>query len=313
VKAELTLVTDPAVIEAADDPGATVIRLCQHAAALLREALEHDDIDQIVKLRSGAEAISVCTRQMQLGKEAVLAATEIVRRAERDLGLAIRKGQEEGTIAVRGGAHGTKHGDTVFGPRPVTDFATYGELNGTSSTAGIYAMTDGVSDEDFDTAITDAKAEGNLSRANVVRKARHQTPADGDGETIPDPADRSSPAAARRAELIGQWAGRGATSRQIAAQLGIRDDVVRRIARDHSISIRADEVMGRTRRLDSNRIVQETVTALEGLVMGSALIEPAELDTTRLAGWAASMAASLRSLSQLAKTLKKEKTDDQAQ
>lgn len=33
-------------------------------------------------------------------------------------------------------------------------------------------MTDGVSDEQFETAIDEAKDEGNLSRANVVRKVQ---------------------------------------------------------------------------------------------------------------------------------------------
>ena len=35
-------------------------------------------------------------------------------------------------------------------------------------------MTDGVSDTDFEDALGEAKAEGNLSRANVVRKIRQR-------------------------------------------------------------------------------------------------------------------------------------------
>ena len=42
--------------------------------------------------------------------------------------------------------------------------------------AGIYDMTDGVPDEKFEAAITEAKTEGNLSRANVVRKVTGQQP-----------------------------------------------------------------------------------------------------------------------------------------
>ena len=69
--------------------------------------------------------------------------------------------------------------------------------------ADSYAMTDGVSDTDFEDAIGEAKAEGNLSRANVVRKIRQQrrTPSDPDGH-VPDPTDRSPEAAARRIKLI---------------------------------------------------------------------------------------------------------------
>lgn len=39
-----------------------------------------------------------------------------------------------------------------------------------------HAVTDGVSNERFDEAIDEAKAEGNLSRANVVRKVPGQDP-----------------------------------------------------------------------------------------------------------------------------------------
>ena len=68
-------------------------------------------------------------------------------------------------------------------------------------------MTDGVSDTDFEDALGEAKSEGNLSRANVVRKIRQRrgTPPAPDGH-VPDPADRSPEAAARRRELIAEFA-----------------------------------------------------------------------------------------------------------
>ncbi len=312
---DLALAADPAVIERAADPGEFVIQACQRARTWLREALDHGDIDQIAELKSRAEAVRVYTVQKQLGEDAQLAATEIVRRAERGIGLAIRRGQEDGTIR-RPGQGG---GQTPQSARPRSDkarsspadFASPAELRGNG--AGIYHMTDGVSEEAFEEAIAEAKAEGDLSRANVVRKTRQHPgrPGDGpDGARVPDPEDRGSAAAGRRAELIGRWAQEGSTSRQMAGLLGIRDDVVRRIARDHGTSIRADAAVGRTRRLDSNRIVRETVHALEGLAMGAGLVNPAELDKTQIPGWAGSLTASLRALNQLAKTLKEEMTDD---
>jgi hypothetical protein len=321
MSAGLPLAADPAVIERTADPGEFVIQACQRARTWLREALEHGDIDQIAELKSQAEAVRVYTVQKQLGKDAQLAATEIVRRAERGMGLAIRRGQDDGAIRKRGTSAGFQGNQHVTGglgttgttrPRPVTDFATHGELSGNASTTGIYAMTDGVSDEDFENAVAEAKAEENLTRANVVRKVRQQrVPASRDDrEQVPEPGDRSSLAAARRADLIRGWADEGSTSRQIAGLLGIRDDVVRQIARDHGISIRADTAVGRTRRLDSNRIVRETVHALEGLAMGAGLVNPAELDKAQVPGWAGSLTASLRALNRLARTLKEEMTDD---
>jgi hypothetical protein len=311
--ADLVLAAGPSVTEQAENPDAVIIQACQHAKAWLRKALEAGEIDQIAELKSRAEALRVYIAQKQLGKDAQLAATEIVRRAERGIGLAIRQGQEEGSIIRHCGTRGSKHDGNEFDPRPVTDFATHDELNGNGSTTGIYAMTDAVPDEDFENAIMTAKAEENLSRANVVRKIRQRrAPAAGDdGERVPEPEDRSSVAAARRVELIRRWAGEGSASRQIAGLLGIRDDIVRRIAREHEISIPADEAMGRTRRLDSNRIVRETANALEALAMGAGLVSPAELDKTQIPGWASSMTASLRELSRLVKTLKEEMTDEQ--
>jgi hypothetical protein len=310
--ADLVLAADPSVIEQAENPGALIIQACQHAKAWLCKALESGEIAQIAELKSRAEALRVYTAQKQLGRDAQLAATEIVRRAERGIGLAIRQGQEEGSIIRHGGTRGSKHDGNEFEPRPVTDFATYDELNGNGSTTGIYAMTDGVPDKDFEQAVVEAKNEENLSRANVVRKiSQRRDPASrGDGEHIPEPADRSSLAAARRAELIRRWAGEGSTSRQIAGLLGIRDDMVRRIARQRGISIRADDAVGRTRRLDSNRIVRETANALDALATGAGLVSPAELDKMQIPGWASSMTASLRELTQLVTAMKEETTDD---
>ena len=166
-------------------------------------------------------------------------------------------------------------------------------------------MTDGVTDTNFDDAITEAKAEGNLSRANVVRKIRQQrrTPPAPDGHA-PDPADSSPAATAARIQLIGEFAARGMSSGQIGNRLGIADDQVRQVAREHGINIRADAVLGRTRRPDSNRVVRETVHALEGLAMGVELADPAGLDPAEVAGWVASMTRSIHLLSKFARQMK---------
>lgn len=312
---DLSLAADPAVIDRAADPDEYVIQACKRALTWLREALDRGDIDEIAEFKSQAEAVRVYTVQKKLGEDAQMVATEIVRRAERGIGLAIRRGQEGGTIR-RPGQHSEHPPRSAQAPSDKrswspTDFASEAELRGNGS--GIYHMTDGVSDEAFEEAVTEAKAEGNLSRANVVRKTRQRARRPGtrpDGEQVPAPEDRSSAAAARRAELISRWAGEGSTSRQIAGLLGIRDDAVRRIARDHGIGIRADEVVGRTRRTDSNRIVRETASALEALATTAGLVDPAELDKAQVPCWAGSITASLRALNQLARTLKQETTDD---
>lgn len=181
-----------------------------------------------------------------------------------------------------------------------------GEFVGHGGTrADTYAMTDGVSGEDFEDALTDAKAEGDLSRANVARKTRQRRarPRQRD-EQIPEPGARGSDAAAQRVRLIRDWAAQGSSSRQMGELLGKRDNVIRQIARDHGIEIPADRVVGRTRRLDSNRIVAETVHALEGLAMGADLVQPGDLDKTQIPGWAASLTGSLRALNRMVKIMK---------
>jgi DNA-binding CsgD family transcriptional regulator len=307
--AELALVTDPEVIERSADPAGFVVQACERARAWLREALERGEIEQIAEIKSQAEAVRVYTTQKQLGKDAQLAAAEIVRRAERGIGVAIRRGQQTGEIAKRGERGGCGAAGVYGGNRG----ARHGEHRGSSASffrhdderADAYAMTDGVTDADFEDALGEAKAEGNLSRANVMRKIRQRRgELAAPGAQVPDSADMSSEATARRRELIGELAASGMSSRQIGERLGIGGDRVRQLARQHGIGIRADAVLGRTRRPDSARIVRETVHALEGLAIGVALADPAGLDPGEAAGWAASMDCSIRQLSKFVRQMK---------
>ena len=313
MSAELMPTTDLDGVERSADPAGFVVQACQRAKAWLREALEHGKIEQIAEIKSQAEAVRVYSAQKQLGKDAQLAAAEIVRRADRGIGVAIRRGQQAGEISTRAdGEQGAytrlRHGvieriePQVRKPKkqsPREFFRNGDEWHDT------YVMTDGVSDEAFEAALAEARAEGNLSRANIVRKLGHRRgEPDAAGGQVPDPADRSAEAAARRRELIGELAAAGLSSQQIGARLGIGDDRVRQVAREHGIAIRADAVLGRTRRPDSGRILRQTAHALEGLAMGVALADPAGLDPAETAQHAASMARSLRTLTTFLRQIK---------
>jgi DNA-binding CsgD family transcriptional regulator len=118
----------------------------------------------------------------------------------------------------------------------------------------------------------------------------------------PIPAARRRPRA-ERAEQIAALALAGHTSRQIAEQLGVDAVYVRALAREEGITL-ADAAIGKTRRPDANRIVNETVTALEGLTLGLQLVEVTQLDRDQVDAWATSLSNSLRSLNRLAKQLK---------
>jgi hypothetical protein len=309
--AGLALANGPQIVERSADPAAFVVQACERAKAWLEQALEHGEIEQIAEIKSQAEAVRVYTAQKQLGKDAQLAAAEIVRRAERGIGVAIRRGQQGGQIArrgergsrgapgVHGGNPGDRRGDHLGSSQP---FFRHGDER-----ADAYAMTDGVSDTDFEDALGEARAEANLSRANVVRKIRQRRGNPGaPGQQLPDLTDRSPEAAARRLELIGTFAGSGMSSQQIGERLGIGDDRVRQLARVGGIGIRADAVLGRTRRPDSARIVRETVHALEGLALGVELADPAGLDPAEAGDWAACMTRSLKALSKFARQMKEQ-------
>ena len=111
---------------------------------------------------------------------------------------------------------------------------------------------------------------------------------------------RAASSPQRHPELIGELAGHGMTSRQIAARLGVSDQRVRQIARQHQITIRADQVAGR-RRLDSARIAREAVHALEGLAMSVQLADLTEIDPALVPEWTGSLARSLRALGRFAR------------
>lgn len=121
----------------------------------------------------------------------------------------------------------------------------------------------------------------------------------------PEPnGSKSRAAVAKRRERIREMAGSGYTSDQIAGEVGMAEETVRQIARDEGITIVADKVVGSRRRIDSNRVVEETSHAVEGLAIGVELVDLAQLDRERLAAWATSLSNSLRPLNRLAKQLK---------
>jgi hypothetical protein len=258
VGAELVPVENLAEVEALD-PAAREIAVTQmlsEARSWLAHAVESTGPTEIAQFKAMVATVAETTKQLNLSKAIQLDALEMVRRAERGLGQAIRRGQETGEVATnheirsyagRVSQASQHNGDTaelVRKPSP-SDFSK--ELHSTGSTAGIYEFTDGVSDEQFEEAITQAKEEGNLSRANVVRKAT--------GKTLV--SDRP-------------------------------------------------EVLRGTRRLDSNRIVEQTVRGAEPVGELLDLVDFSALDPTHLEEWVSSLSGSIKRLRRLQSDLEKE-------
>jgi len=272
--------------------GEMVTQALVKSLEFLEEAMRGTDPTPIAEFKAWAATVEEATRQKKLGREIELDAAEMVRRAERGLGVVIRNGQAEGVLPTTGqgtaGAFGPG-GRERRGPDStrshIADLLPHG-----SERAMTYAVTDDVTDEQFETALTAAKQEGNLSRRNVVRKVKAQTTA--------------FQSRKQRAQRIAELAEQGYSSRQMSGRVGVSEETVRLIARDFGLTIHADKTMGKTRRHDSNRIAQETVNALEGLAMGVDLIAYDGLDRETAAHWATSLDASMRTLNRFRKQIK---------
>lgn len=255
----------------------------------LATAVEMTGPAQIAAAKAEIATAAEATKQLNLSKEIQQDAVEMVRRAEYALGKAIRKGQAEGAVTVRGDNRFTvDHGDTAI-YRP-TDFATAAELAGQGGrNDGIYGLSDDIAPEQFEEALATARAEDNLSRANVVRKARGQ---------------RSPTTRLERADLIRDLAARGYSSRQMPAKVGVAEGTIREIAKTFHIDIPADRAVTRTRRVNSTHVIGQTVTALEGLVIGLDLVAYDDLDLTEIGHWVDSLNHSLRALNRFHKQIK---------
>jgi ParB-like chromosome segregation protein Spo0J len=127
-----------------------------------------------------------------------------------------------------------------------------------------------------------------------------------DPSWIPAGGDSSPRAVSRRRDLIREMADEGLSSHQISDRIGILAESVRRIARADGIRLPADEAMGRgtRKRIDSNRIVRETVAQFAGLEMSLRLINFDDLDQSEIKDWTVSLTDSIRLLNRLNRRLK---------
>lgn len=164
--AELVPVDNIAALESLDAAGREVAvgQMLDQARAWLAHVRAAQDVHarDIADFRNFIATAAEAARRVKVSKECQLDAEEIVRRSERELGLAIREGQAAGEIKRRG-RHGVLDANSIS-PGDLMRHA--------DETVAIYTVTDDVTDDRFEAALAEAKAEGNLSRANVVRKVK---------------------------------------------------------------------------------------------------------------------------------------------
>lgn len=243
----------------------------EQADSWLRAALAVPSPDprSIADYKVQIAAVEQMARQLRLSKDTQLHATELVRRAERGVGVAIRKGQTAGTVETpsesRSRAGRIARGSYQVGNtnliRPL-EIAPMHELIGATGHDGIYAMTDNVTDEQFGAAIEEAKDEGNLSRANVIRKVKGIQ----SGETRD-----------QRARRVANLAAEGHSSRQIAPLVGIGEPALAAIIRDYGIDVPADQLVKNTKRIKSADVVDNVIGTIEAATFSLSHVNPSEV------------------------------------
>lgn len=166
--------------------------MLSHSRTGLLAAIAAQDLPGIVEFKAKASAIQEMSKQLQLGRDMRFDAQEFVRRAERGLCAGLREGQANGTVASEAEARSmaaidrdidlgrsTKSPEDLVAKPKVSDYLSKTErTGGKDPNTSVFAMTDGVSDEQFEQALAEARDEGNLSRANVARKAKDKAKAE---------------------------------------------------------------------------------------------------------------------------------------
>lgn len=124
---------------------------------------------------------------------------------------------------------------------------------------------------------------------------------------VPVSLDKSREAVAARVAKAKEMAAAGYRSAQIADALGLARDSFVDFRQRHGVEVPADKTIGKSRRLDVDRILSESVSTLEGVSFGLDLIgDPnlAGLDPEQIEGWAESMTQSLRTINKFHKQLR---------
>lgn len=110
-----------------------------------------------------------------------------------------------------------------------------------------------------------------------------------------------------RVDRIRELAGQGYNSDQIASEIGVGAEYSRKLARDAAVEIVADRIINNTRRLDVNRIINETVMGAQALVAGLELVDErlSQIHEAKVKEWADSLTDSIASLNRLLRQIRR--------
>ena len=271
---------DPATREIA------ITQLLDRAKQFMDAAMKQPDSPRLMAdFKAQIIAVAEYAKQKRVSEEIQMDATVMVRRSERALGVAIREGQERGEISDRtsGAKFGAlkreaqKRGEQVDeNVTHLPNAQTYLQAGGEQVHSFAMASAD---QEQFDAALESAKAERNVSRANVVRKIN---------EANGDPAPNKESIRALSAE--------GKTSREIADHLGMDKSTVNRA------------LNGRTKQTDHKtaRTMAGLADSLWGLRQSLQTITAvdANLDPAQVTTWIRELSSTSTELNRIKNLLK---------
>lgn len=284
---EITAVdTDVAMLDTLDAAGreVAVTSMLDQARQWLERAKESTAPAQdVAEFRAFVATVAEAAKQKKLSEDIQSDAVEMVRRSERALGQAIRKGQDEGSIrssGQRSDRHGHAHPDAMS----VRDFIPH-----VQESVDIYGMTDNVTDEQFESALTEAKEEGNLSRANVVRKVTEL------GSYREQQDDKWV--------TVAEFASQGFTSPQIAKTVGMTEEGLRAAARKKGIEFPADK-LSNFKRIDPLYVIEQTVLGLEVTQSTLELVSYEGVTPQQASEWLERLKTPLRALRNMQTALK---------
>jgi len=266
---DLAIFTDTSALDRAASDRSDIVAVGEQAKSMLALWVEQGEFNAILRLKGWAEAAEVLAASMQLGKDSEVICRKVVLRAQRSLGAAIRRGQEEGTVLKAGEAGSFQSSRRNFGSERIDKPSPTQWLKRGNEMTNTYAISDGVSDEQFEEAMAEAEAENNLTMTNVVRKVRK--------DETPAPKDRPV--------SDGSATGR---KRYVAAD-------------------RPEHLRG-LRHIDPNRVVEQTILGSGIPTSVAEQIDYSALDRDRLEGWVSSLSEVIKSLQTLNNNLKKELT-----
>lgn len=105
-----------------------------------------------------------------------------------------------------------------------------------------------------------------------------------------------------------EMAAEGASSHQIAKAIGLSAESMADFRKRNDITVPADAVVGKSRRLDHNRMMNALVDQAAALDAGADLIDYGALDPDQIEGWVRSLESSISFLRTVKNRLNKEQT-----